>query len=155
MNECTTLVALFRNMWFLCVLFSFTLVEENEATGSAMEWQKPALALEEPHDSVSSDVQYNSARICQMPPFTGNWYVFWQCISSQGIQISLLQSFCRFPKAWHDSFSGFRALSSEELLVSYLSFSSLTHYFLRFFTTYLAPKCSHCNPGVLPFHVSP
>ncbi|KAF9067556.1 hypothetical protein BDP27DRAFT_1328569 [Rhodocollybia butyracea] len=66
-NDSSTLVALFRKMWFLCVLFHFT-VDEKEAT--AMEWQRPALAriatktpamvLEESHDSVASDVEYNS-----------------------------------------------------------------------------------------------
>lgn len=66
-NESPTLVALFRNMWFLCVLFHFT-IDDKEAT--AMEWQRPALAriatktpamvLEESHDSVASDVEYNS-----------------------------------------------------------------------------------------------
>ncbi|KAE9409758.1 hypothetical protein BT96DRAFT_962286 [Gymnopus androsaceus JB14] len=66
-NESPTVVALFRNMWFLCVLFNFT-ADDKEAT--AMEWQKPALAriatktpamvLEESHDSVASDVEYNS-----------------------------------------------------------------------------------------------
>lgn len=64
----STVVALFQNMWFLCVLFHFTLDDGNDA--SAMEWQKPALAriaaktpsmvLEESQDSVASDVEYNS-----------------------------------------------------------------------------------------------
>ncbi|KAJ3734042.1 hypothetical protein DFJ43DRAFT_1065841 [Lentinula guzmanii] len=66
-TESPTLVALFRNMWFLCILFHFT-VEDKEAT--AMDWQKPALSriatktpamvMEESHDSVASDVEYNS-----------------------------------------------------------------------------------------------
>ena len=61
-------VALFRNMWFLCILFHFTSSEEKEDT--AMEWQKPALAriasktpsivLEEAHDSISSELEYNT-----------------------------------------------------------------------------------------------
>lgn len=66
-SESPTLIALFRNMWFLCVLFNFT-TDDKEAT--AMEWQIPALAriaaktppivMEESHDSVASDVEYNS-----------------------------------------------------------------------------------------------
>ncbi|KAF5373565.1 hypothetical protein D9758_000828 [Tetrapyrgos nigripes] len=67
-NTSPALVSLFRKMWFLCVLFHFTIDEEKD--GTAMEWQKPALAriaaktpamvLEESHDSVASDVEYNS-----------------------------------------------------------------------------------------------
>ncbi|KAJ7286212.1 hypothetical protein C8J57DRAFT_1496884 [Mycena rebaudengoi] len=62
-----TIIALFRNMWFLCILFGFTSVDEDE---SAMEWQKPALCriaaktpatvLEESHESVANNVEYNS-----------------------------------------------------------------------------------------------
>jgi hypothetical protein len=61
-------VSLFRNMWFLCVLFHFPSAEDKDDT--AMEWQKPALAriaaktpamvLEEAHDGVASEVEYNS-----------------------------------------------------------------------------------------------
>ncbi|KAF8077714.1 hypothetical protein FPV67DRAFT_1462774 [Lyophyllum atratum] len=61
-------VSLFRNMWFLCVLFHFT--HDKEKEGNAMGWLKPALShiavktpsmvLEESHDSVTSDVEYNS-----------------------------------------------------------------------------------------------
>jgi phosphatidylinositol 4-kinase len=60
-------VALFRNMWFLCVLFHFT-TENKEDT--ATEWQKlvlsriaaktPSMILEEAHDSVASDLVYNT-----------------------------------------------------------------------------------------------
>ncbi|THU88594.1 hypothetical protein K435DRAFT_821590 [Dendrothele bispora CBS 962.96] len=67
-NASPNLVSLFRKMWFLCVLFHFTVDDDKEA--NAMEWQKPALAriaaktpamvLEESHDSVASDVEYNS-----------------------------------------------------------------------------------------------
>jgi phosphatidylinositol 4-kinase A len=67
-NASPILVSLFRKMWFLCVLFHFTIDDEKE--GTAMEWQKPALTriaaktpamvLEESHDSVASDVEYNS-----------------------------------------------------------------------------------------------
>lgn len=62
------IVDLFRNMWFLCVLFHFTSGETKDDT--AMSWQKPALAriaaktpsivLEEAHDSIASDLEYNS-----------------------------------------------------------------------------------------------
>jgi phosphatidylinositol 4-kinase len=61
------ILALFRNTWFLCILFGFT-TKEDEAT--AMDWLKPALAriavktpsmvVEESHDAVASDVEYNS-----------------------------------------------------------------------------------------------
>jgi len=61
------LVALFRNMWFLCVLFHFTTDNKQE---TAMDWQQPALAriaaktppmiLEEAHDSLASELEYNS-----------------------------------------------------------------------------------------------
>lgn len=63
-----SIISLFRNMWFLCILFGFT---SNDEEDSAMEWQKPALCriaaktpstvLEESHDSVASNVEYNSA----------------------------------------------------------------------------------------------
>lgn len=62
------ILALFRNTWFLCILFGFTTRENDEAT--AMDWLKPALAriavktpsmvVEESHDAVASDVEYNS-----------------------------------------------------------------------------------------------
>ncbi|KAG7092795.1 hypothetical protein E1B28_009114 [Marasmius oreades] len=62
-----TLVSLFRCTWFLCVLFHFT-VDEKEV--NAMEWLRPALARiavktpatvwEESHESVTSDVEYNT-----------------------------------------------------------------------------------------------
>lgn len=61
-------VTLFRNMWFLCVLFGFTVPPEHGHT--AMEWRQPALAriaarsppivLEEAHDSIVSDLEYNT-----------------------------------------------------------------------------------------------
>lgn len=67
-NASPAIVALFRNMWFLCVLFHFTSGEAKDDT--AMSWQKPALAriaaktppvvLEEAHDSIASDLEYNS-----------------------------------------------------------------------------------------------
>ncbi|KAJ6618823.1 hypothetical protein B0H10DRAFT_2217316 [Mycena sp. CBHHK59/15] len=60
-----SIISLFRNMWFLCILFGFTSIEDDE---SAMEWQKPALSriaaktpsivLEESH-VVASEVEYN------------------------------------------------------------------------------------------------
>ncbi|KAJ3753010.1 hypothetical protein EV360DRAFT_88184 [Lentinula raphanica] len=66
-SDSQTLIALFRNMWFLCILFHFTI---DDKQGTAMDWQKPALSriatktpamvMEESHDSVASDVEYNS-----------------------------------------------------------------------------------------------
>ncbi|TFK94778.1 atypical/PIKK/PI4K protein kinase [Polyporus arcularius HHB13444] len=62
------LVTLFRNMWFLCVLFGFTAPADR--THTAMEWRQPALAriaartppivLEEAHDTIVSDLEYNT-----------------------------------------------------------------------------------------------
>ncbi|KDR73543.1 hypothetical protein GALMADRAFT_227988 [Galerina marginata CBS 339.88] len=62
------ILTLFRNTWFLCILFGFTTEDKTEAT--AMDWLKPALAriavktpsmvVEESHDAVASDVEYNS-----------------------------------------------------------------------------------------------
>lgn len=62
------IVSLFRNTWFLCVLFGFTNADASEAT--AMNWLKPALSriatktpsmvVEESHDAAASDVEYNS-----------------------------------------------------------------------------------------------
>lgn len=67
-NPSAELMTLFRNTWFLCVLFGFTTTDDHEAT--AMDWLKPALArialntpsmvVEEAHDAVASDVEYNS-----------------------------------------------------------------------------------------------
>jgi phosphatidylinositol 4-kinase A len=61
------IVALFRNMWFLCVLFHFT-TDNKEDT--AMEWQQnvlariaaktPPMILEEAHDMATSDLMYNT-----------------------------------------------------------------------------------------------
>ncbi len=61
-------VALFRNMWFLCILFHFT--TDDAIDSNAMAWQKPAMAriaiktpatvVEESQDAVASDVEYNS-----------------------------------------------------------------------------------------------
>lgn len=68
-----TLIALFRNMWFLCALFHLSAQDElanPSSGGTGMEWQRPALAriaaktpsmvLEESHDTVASDVEYSS-----------------------------------------------------------------------------------------------
>ncbi|KZT09606.1 atypical/PIKK/PI4K protein kinase [Laetiporus sulphureus 93-53] len=62
----SNVVTLFRNMWFLCVLFRFTTSDDH----SAMDWQRPALAriamktppivLEEVHDTIVSDLEYNT-----------------------------------------------------------------------------------------------
>ncbi|KAI0822734.1 atypical/PIKK/PI4K protein kinase [Trametes gibbosa] len=61
-------VTLFRNMWFLCVVFGFTSPPERGHT--AMDWRQPALAriaahtppivLEEAHDTIVSDLEYNT-----------------------------------------------------------------------------------------------
>ena len=63
------MVALFRNLWFLCTLFQFSVVDEK--AGSATEWRRPALSrisaktpalvLEEAHDLLVSDVEFNSS----------------------------------------------------------------------------------------------
>jgi phosphatidylinositol 4-kinase A len=60
-------VTLFRNMWFLCVLFNLTTPESRG--GGAMEWQKPALlrvalktpnlVLEEARDTLFGDIEFN------------------------------------------------------------------------------------------------
>ena len=62
----SALVTLFRNMWFLCILFQFT---SGDGKDTAMAWQKPALAriaiktpiivLEAANDSIVSDLEYN------------------------------------------------------------------------------------------------
>lgn len=61
-------VSLFRNMWFLCILFHFTTDDDKDA--NAMGWKRPAMAriaaktpamiVEESQDAVASDVEYNS-----------------------------------------------------------------------------------------------
>ncbi|KAH9852668.1 atypical/PIKK/PI4K protein kinase [Lenzites betulinus] len=61
-------VTLFRNMWFLCVVFGFTSPPEHGHT--PMDWRQPALAriaahtppivLEEAHDTIVSDLEYNT-----------------------------------------------------------------------------------------------
>ncbi len=61
-------VTLFRNMWFLCVLFGFT--GPSDRSHTAMDWRQPALAriaartppiiLEEAHDTIVSDLEYNT-----------------------------------------------------------------------------------------------
>ncbi|TFY82561.1 hypothetical protein EWM64_g1445, partial [Hericium alpestre] len=63
------LVIQFRNMWFLCTLFQFTVPEEKGM--SPTEWRRPALSRiatktpsgvsEEAHDSFVSEVDYNSS----------------------------------------------------------------------------------------------
>ncbi|KAK7038059.1 hypothetical protein R3P38DRAFT_3311292 [Favolaschia claudopus] len=65
LNAEKSIISLFRNMWFLCILFGFTADEED----SAMEWQRPALCriaaktpstvLEESHEGVNN-IEYNS-----------------------------------------------------------------------------------------------
>ena len=61
------LVALFRNMWFLCVLFRFT---SDDGSESGDRWQgaalsriatrTPPLVEEEAHDYATSDLEYNT-----------------------------------------------------------------------------------------------
>ena len=63
------LVTLFRNMWFLCTLFQLTVADEKD--GSATEWRRPALSriaaktpalvLEEAHELLVSDIEFNSS----------------------------------------------------------------------------------------------
>ncbi|KAF8350539.1 hypothetical protein F5887DRAFT_939764 [Amanita rubescens] len=67
-NPPLELINLFRSMWFLCVLFGFTNMENKHE--HAMEWLKPALGriasktpsmvIEESHELVASDVEFNS-----------------------------------------------------------------------------------------------
>ena len=66
-NPPASLTTLFRNAWFLCVLFQFTAPDESDQL--AMSWKTPALAriaarippivLEEAHDTIVSDLEYN------------------------------------------------------------------------------------------------
>lgn len=66
-NPPSSLTTLFRNAWFLCVLFQFTAPDESDQL--AMSWKTPALAriaaksppivLEEAHDTIVSDLEYN------------------------------------------------------------------------------------------------
>jgi phosphatidylinositol 4-kinase A len=68
LDAAPALVSLFRNMWFLCILFRFTSPDEMEHL--AMEWLKPALVriadktppiiLENARDSLASDIEYNA-----------------------------------------------------------------------------------------------
>ena len=62
------IINLFRNAWFLCILFDFPRMDDKEST--AMDWLQPALArialktpsivIEESLDAMASDVEYNS-----------------------------------------------------------------------------------------------
>ncbi|KAF6763882.1 atypical/PIKK/PI4K protein kinase [Ephemerocybe angulata] len=64
-NASQDIVTLFRNAWFLCVLFNFPNMDD-----TAMDWLQPALArialktpsmvVEESLDAMASDVEYNS-----------------------------------------------------------------------------------------------
>ncbi|EIN07209.1 hypothetical protein PUNSTDRAFT_71064 [Punctularia strigosozonata HHB-11173 SS5] len=68
LDAAPALVSLFRNMWFLCILFRFTSPDEMEHL--AMEWLKPALVriaektppivLENARDSLAGDIEYNA-----------------------------------------------------------------------------------------------
>lgn len=67
-NATAEMVALFRNMWFLCVLFHLN--TEDTSPGAYMDWQRPALAriaiktpgivLEGPQNSIASQLEYNA-----------------------------------------------------------------------------------------------
>lgn len=69
LHATTELTNLFRNLWFLCVLFHFTTSGEEEREKSAMTWLLPALAriaiktpclvLENVSDAVS-DLEYRT-----------------------------------------------------------------------------------------------
>ncbi|KAI0046132.1 atypical/PIKK/PI4K protein kinase [Auriscalpium vulgare] len=69
MRASAELVSLFRNMWFLCTLFRFSVPDDKEV--SATEWRRPALSRiavktpplvsEAAHDSLMSDVEFNSS----------------------------------------------------------------------------------------------
>ena len=66
-NPPASLTTLFRNVWLLCILFHFTSTDEREQ--GAMSWQglalgrmamkTPAIVLEEYHDTIVSDLEYN------------------------------------------------------------------------------------------------
>lgn len=68
LDTSSALIALFRNMWFICILFHFTMVEEVQE--NAMEWQRPALAriatktpsmvLEEASEFIANELEYCS-----------------------------------------------------------------------------------------------
>lgn len=68
LNASAETVALFRNMWFLCILFHLT--TDDSSPGSYMDWQRPALAriaaktpgivLEGPQNSIASQLEYNA-----------------------------------------------------------------------------------------------
>ncbi|KAF7980170.1 hypothetical protein HWV62_39641 [Athelia sp. TMB] len=67
-NASPEIASLFRNMWFLCVLFHFTIDEQKE--DRALEWQRPALAriaaktpplvVEAAHDFIANELDYNT-----------------------------------------------------------------------------------------------
>lgn len=67
-NASPEIASLFRNMWFLCVLFHFTTDDHKE--DRALEWQKPALAriaaktpplvVEGAHDFIANELDYNT-----------------------------------------------------------------------------------------------
>lgn len=67
-NASPEMATLFRNMWFLCVLFHFNSDAEKDIT--AVEWRRPALAriaaktppivLEESHYTIANELEYNS-----------------------------------------------------------------------------------------------
>lgn len=85
----STLVTLFRNMWFLCVLFRFTAADGKDH--ASMAWQKPALAriavktptivLEAAHDSIASDLEYNPVIRKEYVETVGYLYFGWLLLS--------------------------------------------------------------------------
>ena len=89
-SSSTDLVALFRNMWFLCTLFRFTPADEaDEKDGSATEWRRPALSriatktpaivLEEANDLLVSDVEYNSCIRLEYAHSVSDYATFFWC----------------------------------------------------------------------------
>lgn len=80
-NASSEMVTLFRNTWFLCVLFHFTSSDEKD---TAMEWQQPALAriaaktpsivLEEAHYSIANELEYNSVIRLEYAHLVGDFF---------------------------------------------------------------------------------
>jgi hypothetical protein len=64
-NASPELIALYRNVWFICVLFRFTsdnrqlLNEWQRAALARIATKTPPLVIESAHDYVTSDLEYN------------------------------------------------------------------------------------------------
>jgi len=68
-NASSETISLFRNLWFLCVLFNFTSLDERSDT--AVDWllptlmriatKTPCMVVEETHGAFASDIEYNTA----------------------------------------------------------------------------------------------